>query len=213
MERTVSFVLLLALTFVASGATVEIDPASSIFRSGEPFDLNVRITDVTDLYAYQFDIVFSNLMLQPISVTEGAFLAAGGGTFFAPGLFDIATITFNVGTLLGPVPGVSGSGTLATIRFTSRSLGTHFITPTNVVLLNSDLEEIPADVEGGSVTIIPEANSGILLGSVIGLYLLGVYSIRRAVTGSTFAALRAAEPRPERAGQSPAPVSRTLRSR
>jgi hypothetical protein len=198
MERIVSFAVLLVLTFAASGATVQIDPASSIFRSGEPFDLDVRITDVTDLYAYQFDIEFGPGLLQPVSVTEGGFLAAGGGTFFAPGNFDSGAITFTANTLLGPVPGVSGSGTLATIRFSPFFLGTRVITPTNVLLLNSALEEIPADVETGLVTIIPEANSGFLFGSVIGLYLVGarlraklVYSTRRAVNGSTFAALRA----------------------
>jgi hypothetical protein len=88
------------------------------------------------------------------------------------------TNTFIGNTLLGPIQGVSGSGTLASIQFQPRSPGTTTITPLNILLLDSAARDISANVQTGSVTVIPEPNSGLLLASVIGLGLVGRYCLR-----------------------------------
>jgi general secretion pathway protein D len=148
-------------------------------------DLNVRITDVTDLYAYQFDIAFDPAIVFATGVSEGSFLSSGGATFFIAGTIGAGTITGTANTLVGPVPGVNGSGTLAMLRFQGLSAGTAAIALTNIVLLNSASGDISADVQNGSVTVlagppgIPEPSSALLVGSVIAVGFLGRYWLRR----------------------------------
>jgi hypothetical protein len=158
-------------------ATIQIEPVSSTILGSNLVDLNVNVTDVTDLYAYQFDIAFDPFTVSAISVTEGSFLAGGGATLFVAGVIEFGAIRFTANTLLGPAPGVSGSGTLATIQFRGASVGISPITPENIILLDSASGDIPADVQSGSITVagtgIPEPNSGLLLGSALSLGLLG----------------------------------------
>src|SRR5579872_4655605 len=118
------FVLVLLSTLLPSAfadAILSIQPASTSTSPGSTFAVSVDISNVTDLYAFQFDIGFNPATLAGVSVTEGSFLPGGGSTFFIPGFIDNTggTIAFSADTLIGPIPGVSGSGTLATIDFTA----------------------------------------------------------------------------------------------
>lgn len=184
MKQAVTFPAVLLLAVAASAATVQIDPASTIMAGTGA--LNVRITDVVDLYAWQFDLAFDPVLLAANAASEGAFLSGGGTTFFSVITLDNTTGTVTLlNTLIGPEPGVSGSGTLATIHFVALSAGTSAITLSNIVLLDSILGDIPADVRNGSVTavpgaVIPEPNSGFLLASVSGLALVGRCCLRRS---------------------------------
>ena len=158
MKRLSWTVAVLLAALGASAATIRIDPVSSTTSPGGAVDVNVSITDVTDLYAYQFDVTFNPVVVSAASVTEGSFLAAGGSTFFVPGSIDntLGTIAFTANTLLGPVPGVSGSGTLATLRLTGIRLGVSPLTLSNIVLLDSMSGDIAATVQNGSATVVPE---------------------------------------------------------
>src|SRR5580693_6858462 len=49
---------------------------------GDTFEVEVDVTGITDLYAFQFDLTFDPTLLSAVSVTEGAFLPSGGTTFF-----------------------------------------------------------------------------------------------------------------------------------
>lgn len=169
-------------------ATIRIEPASIVAPVGSPVDLNVEVTDVTDLYAFQFDLAFDPAVLSATSITEGAFLSSGGGTVFIPGAIDnaLGTITFTAGTLLGSGPGVSGSGFLAEIQFEALSAGTSSISVSNVVLLDSASADITAVMEDGSVRIaVPEPSSGLLLGFGLAAGVLIRYrDYRRIVNGN-----------------------------
>jgi general secretion pathway protein D len=127
--------------------------------------VDVRVIDVTDLYAYQFDVIFNPTILSAAPVTEGSFLAGGGGTLFIPGDIDNAagTITLIANTLLGPVPGVNGSGSLTTLRFTGVGLGSSGVTISNALLLDSVGGDIATDIQNGSISVvIPEPATGLL---------------------------------------------------
>ncbi|HEY6185539.1 MAG TPA: cohesin domain-containing protein, partial [Terriglobales bacterium] len=104
--------LLSALVFAApsfadSIPLLSISPASSSITAGSAITLDVNISNVTDLYGFQFDLSFAPGILAANSVTEGAFLASGGSTFFLPGPIDNATgtISFTANSLFGPGPG------------------------------------------------------------------------------------------------------------
>jgi general secretion pathway protein D len=182
MNRLGFLAAVLIPAVAASAATIHIEPLSTFILIGESADLNVRITDVADLYAYQYDIAFNPATLSATSVTSGAFLSGGGDAFFIPGVIDntIGRIRLTADTLLGPVAGVSGSGTLATINFQSLSIGMSPITLFNVVLLDSSAGDISARVQNGSViTNTPEPNSGLSLAIVLGL-AFAYHRFRRA---------------------------------
>jgi hypothetical protein len=161
----------------ATAAVLNITP----FTPGAPVTLNVGITGAADLYAYQFDITFTPAVLSLTSIAEGAFLAAGGATFFVPGAIDNSggTAVGTANTLVGAVPGVSGSGIIATLLFTAGTAGTANIGITNPILLDSTLADIPVQVTGGTVAVqqtdgaIPEpATLGLVGSGLAGAVLL-----------------------------------------
>lgn len=151
----------------------------TVVTPGQAFSVNIVVSNVTDLFAYQFDLSFTPTTLAATSTAQGPFLAIGGPTFFVPGTIDnvIGTIGGTTNTLLGPVPGVSGSGSLATVDFTVLAIGIAPITLSNVIFLDSTLSPIPVTIGAFSVTVVPEPGSLTLFGS-IALALLA-YGLRR----------------------------------
>lgn len=141
--------------------------------------IDVVATDVTDLYAYQFSLSFNPAFLEATSVTEGGFLPSGGATFFDSGVIDNAsgTISFVFGTLLSPVAGVTGSGVLVSLLFNTLQDGVNRLTLSDVIALNSNLDDIPVEV--GGLTLVPEPGSLWLLAAAV-LIAVGGQRLGRA---------------------------------
>jgi hypothetical protein len=136
---------------------------------GAQFEVDVVISDVTDLFGFQFDLVFKPGVLAAGDVSEGEFLPLGGNTLFLPGSIDntLGTINLTVDTLLSNVAGVSGSGVLATVAFTALGAGTSLLSPSFVILIDSTLSDIAATATNGVVNIgqsaVPEPNTIVLM--------------------------------------------------
>jgi hypothetical protein len=174
----------------AAVPTLSIVPASQAVPPGQSLALDVNIVNVTDLFSFQFDLAFTPGVLSATSITEGRFLPSGGATVFIPGTIDNvgSTITFTADSLIGPPPGVSGSGTLATVDFRALALGTSLVTLTNVILLDSSLGDITASTIEGSITVrqavtgVPEPAAWLLLATgCVGLFGYGWRQRQRAV--------------------------------
>ena len=124
----------------ANAAVLEVTP-SSLTTSSSTFSLDIAVTGISDLYAFQFDLGFDPTILAVTSKSEGSFLPSGGATFFIPGTIDNVggTVSNTADTLLTAIAGVSGSGTLAVIDFQVLGPGTSPINLFNAQLLDSNL--------------------------------------------------------------------------
>jgi len=143
-----------------STTTLYVDPPSTTVNFEENFSINATVANVTDLGGWEFKLYYRNNVLNWISATEGPFLKQGGSTSFF-------IIEFNNNynethgrvwitcVLLGGVPGVSGSGTLTTINFTTVGSGTTSLHLADTVLGNSTANPIPHATSDGAVQVIP----------------------------------------------------------
>jgi hypothetical protein len=148
------FIAVLSSFCAAQAASLSVSPSNMSLATGQSINLDINVNSVADLYAYEFDLKFDPTVLQALSVSESAFLSAGGTTFFLPGTIDNVggLVTFNADSLLGFF-GVSGSGTLAEFDFLAIAAGSTSIDIQNALLLDSTLAGIAVDVSGGIVTV------------------------------------------------------------
>ena len=176
MHRLVIAFAIVAANSALAAPVLSIEPSITLVQRFQTFELGVDISGVDDLYSYQLDIAFNPSLLQANAVTEGPFLPSGGPTLFTPFMIDNVggTITFIGGLLLGMVPGVSGSGNLAMLSFTSGArYGTSPIIISQTLLNDSSGNPIvPADPVNGMVKVVPEPASVWLMGAAISALVL-----------------------------------------
>ena len=171
-----------ALSALAMGAAqavtvISLNVSPTPAGVGNTVLVNVNISGAVDVYGYQFSLLFNPAVLQATSSTEGGFLPSGGSTFFVAGTVNntLGAVNFTVGTLLGLLPGVTGNGTLATLRFNAAALGTSTLGFRDVVLFNSELVDLTAQLQGSAVTVVPEPSTWLMFG----LGLAGVAGLAR----------------------------------
>ncbi|MBU1752825.1 PEGA domain-containing protein [bacterium] len=136
---------------------VKVDQGVQSAANGTQFSVDIKVGSVTNLYGFQFDIRFDPNLLEVVSVIEGTFLKSDGTytTWVSPttGTGSIS----NIGcTRLGTTTGVSGTGTLAVIKFRAKSEGVSLLDLQNVLLKDNSLpvtQDISSDVADGTVTI------------------------------------------------------------
>jgi hypothetical protein len=175
----IRFRTLFAALFLAAISSLPIlaDPVLSVVPAsgsnvnvGTTISYDINISNVTDLFAFQFDLTFNPTIVSAVSIAEGSFLSSGGATFPVPGVIDNigGTITTNADTLIGP-SGVSGSGTLAILTLQGVAAGSSNISLANAILLDSTASPISnVSLQSGSITVngtvaTPEPGSLLLL--------------------------------------------------
>ena len=82
--------------------------------------LELRASQVTDLYGVAFDLTYPNAQLQFVRVTPGPLLANGAAQAALSG----ANTLIVGGSRLGNVAGANGSGVVLTMEFTALAAGT-----------------------------------------------------------------------------------------
>jgi hypothetical protein len=114
-------------THAEGSTTIQATPSTTTVESGTTFTLDVTVADVTDLAVWEFRLFYLNTILNCTNITEGPFSKVGGSTFFKSTIRNAYNAThgwLSAGsTLLGQVPGVNGTGTLATITFQTMAAG------------------------------------------------------------------------------------------
>ena len=143
----------------ASVAELSVQPkATKIWGTDETLTINVTVTDVSNLYGWQFKLYYNPKVLNGTNIIEGAFLKSGGKTFsetiFSDGYNATHGCARAFSTLVGNVSGVTGSGVLATVVFKTKSLGTSLLDLSETVLGQADGGEIPHNVADGAVQVV-----------------------------------------------------------
>ncbi|MBD8656386.1 VPLPA-CTERM sorting domain-containing protein [Oxalobacteraceae sp. CFBP 13730] len=162
-------------------------PAAQV---GSTVTYNIAIDDIADLYSYQFSINYDARYLRALNVTEGAFLGTAGSTVSGVLGMDTGLIDFVYGSLLGPIPGASGSGLLASITFEAIGAGTSALSFADAIFLDSVGDDIAGltALSGQGVVLadpggpvdVPEPASVLLFGAG----LAGAAALRRRRTGT-----------------------------
>jgi PEP-CTERM motif-containing protein len=180
----------------ASAATISITPSSSTVAPGGAFVLDVRVDDASDLFAYQFDLLFDPAFVQVDEINtfvDGGFLTGGGGISVLGGALALVDNALGIVTILdaleGPAPpatGVNGAGILVSINFAAIAAGVSPMTLAGLILEDSQGAQIAMDVGNASVQIgdpnptptpVPEPGSLTLL--ALGAATLGVRRLHR----------------------------------
>jgi len=170
---------------LAAGAQVTLVATPNPATQGSTVDVDVLISQVTDLYAYQFSISFNPTLLQVSGLAMGSFLSAGGATFSNTGTIDntAGTVTFVYNSLVGALPGVSGSGTLLTLHLNAIGTGTSALgfVPDDTLFVDSNITPIGLTTVDSSLQVaaaVPEPESYLMLAA--GLAGLALWRRRQA---------------------------------
>ena len=158
-----AFPLQHAMGEVLADTTIGVEPQGTYgLFPGQSFAVDVVVTNVTNLYAWQFYMYYRNSVLNGTSVTEGPFLITGASTFF---IITYFTDNYNAThgymyiscTRVGSVPGADGTGTLATIIFKAVGDGYSLLdidaSEDMTKLVRAGGGRIPRDVVDGDVYV------------------------------------------------------------
>ena len=110
---------------LAQSTRLYIDPPSIIdptLTPGQSFTVDVKISDVEFLYAWQVNMSFDSNVLTFVNVTEGDFLKDQPEGTFGAWRIEESWALF-AWTTIGAYQGVSGNGTLATVEFNIKTVG------------------------------------------------------------------------------------------
>ena len=129
--------------------TVSVFPLTVTGSTGQDFSINVTISNVLDLYGWEFKLSWNATLLDVVNVVQGPFLNSGGDTYFTYKPNATAGYLIADCTLLGMVRGVSGNGILATITFYVKNNGECPLNLYDVILLNSFEQSIPCQIVDG----------------------------------------------------------------
>jgi hypothetical protein len=167
---------------VIAQTTVSVSPASGAVTPQAHYAVSVVVISVEHLHAVEIVIGFDAAVLRADSVKKGGFL--GGSTFFSyspdslkPGVNSVTVDQ----AILGP-SGVSGSGTLLTIHFTSLKVGSSDLTLQVVDMRDTADQGIASANTGGLVSVL-----GLCVRPTVfleGAYLSGTSSMRNSLKTS-----------------------------
>lgn len=168
----------------AGAAGFALTPSSTTIAAGSTFSLDLVGTDLADLYAFQFALSFDPAIVHVLGVTEGPALPTAGTTFFVPGAADnvAGMLALSGDTLIGPIPGFTGGGTLASISFAAVAGGTTSISFSDVLTLSSAFDVGVPTLESANVAVtgtspVPEPSTTLLM--AIGLGAVAGFARRR----------------------------------
>lgn len=149
MALILLFILsLIRMNFASPTTYLSVDPPNTVdfnLQSGSTFTINVTVTNVIDLYAYEFHIGYNTTVLTATNIAVGPFLLPD--YFEWVNLIDDAEgwLWYSVTQDFGETSGVNGSGVVAIITFSVDDYGHSELDLYETILGGSDY--LPIDHE------------------------------------------------------------------
>lgn len=147
----IAYVVIQVFTPSTPGTVLYVEPQTTSEPINQDFAVNITISNVADLYAWQFKLTWNTTMLDLLNITEGPFLKSGGTTIWKPPEIN-STIgyVFALCTLTGSeTPGISGNGVLATVYFHVKGSGSCDLDLSETTLYNSAEKQITNRIVDG----------------------------------------------------------------
>jgi len=130
--------------------TLTVEPQNIVDPTLVPnatFQINITVTNVVELYGWEFKLYYLKSVLTLTSVRFGPFLETGGTTFTIDKSNQNYNTTHGVvwlaDSLLAAPGGVNGSGTLASVKFTVNQIGSTNLSLADTKMGNKSGEAIP----------------------------------------------------------------------
>jgi hypothetical protein len=151
------FILTILSTITASAMpTISVNAPEQIAPEQE-FTVKIHInTPEDEVYAAQFDLNYDTSLLEAMTVNQGDLLAADTTTIIGAKNILGSNGMVQYGESRAVVKtGILGSGSLATIIFKAKTKTQNNVklTLNNVILIDSELKEIPVDIQNAAVNI------------------------------------------------------------
>lgn len=145
----------------ASFTILSVQPsATRIWGTEQQFEVSITVTDVSDLYGWQFKLYYSSALLNGTSIMEGPFLQDVASTYFFSSIDDNFNVTHGqvtaTCTLLGNISGVNGNGEIAKVAFKTKALGATLLAFSQTKLGNPASELISHTVHNGAVEVVAQ---------------------------------------------------------
>ena len=141
----VMLTVLIPLRYVEANQTIMyVEPHLSTVEIFTTFKINISVSQVVDLAAWEFKLYYKNAYLNATQIQEGSFLKTAGETsFFIKEFNDTYNATHGriwaFCTLLGQGSGATGNGTLAMITFKAKLNGIATLKLAETDMLDSEM--------------------------------------------------------------------------
>lgn len=170
-------------------ALLSFNPSSSLINVGDSINVEIKISGLeneVDLGAFDFNLNFDDAILDFTGYTLGTGLNNNDTTGSedwssketSPGLFNLSEVSF-----LGDFSFQDDEFVLATVSFVGKSIGTSTLSLSDILLSSafplydangSPIMEIPANAEGGSISVIANSFSAVPEPGTLYLVLMGI---------------------------------------
>ena len=147
-------------TRAQEGVTVRPGPLALEIEAGSTGAMDILVEDVTDLYAFEFEITFDPTLVEVVDADpDKAGVQIETGDFLSPDWLLSNTVDNDKGTItyalcqINPSPPQSGDGVLAIITWRSKGAGTSPLHFAHLLLAAPGGVEIPANAEDGQIAI------------------------------------------------------------
>jgi hypothetical protein len=161
-ERKLAAILILLTVFATHAAATTVSVDASEYVSGSRFDVEIKIDDVEDMASGQFDLSFNSSVVNATDLDDIDEMIGeiGGDDVPVEACYFMDTNSIRLLFKPGVSGAVSGSGTLATIKFevVGEDGDFSFLNLSDGILVDKDQEYgestiIPADWVSGMVTL------------------------------------------------------------
>ena len=130
------------------GTVLYVEPQTTSKLMDQDFAVNISISNVTDLFAWQFKLTWNTTILNLLNITEGSFPKSGGTTIWNPEINSTIGYVFAVCSLTGNET-TSGKGVLATAYFYVKGNGSCDLDLSEIKLYNSAETQITNRIVDG----------------------------------------------------------------